>query len=94
MAFLDAIASLDWGMRVSQSVSQSVSVNKPFSTCNHCKMLSYLLDIWSCSFLLSEGLKKSRKQKTRVYLGTLALKGGRGLKKINFFPSLEKGKIT
>ena len=42
---LDAIASLDLGYG-SQSVSQSVII-KPFSGCNHCNMLSYLLHLWS-----------------------------------------------
>ena len=32
------------GMRVSQYV-----ITKPISVRNHCKMLSYLLDVWSCS---------------------------------------------
>ena len=41
-AFLDAIASLDLGYE-----SKHVCVIKLFSICNHCKMLSYLLDIWS-----------------------------------------------
>ena len=40
--FLDAIASLDWGY------DSKSEVNKPCSVRNHRKMLSYLLDFWSC----------------------------------------------
>ena len=38
--------------------------------------------------------KGSLQKNKSVNLGTLALKGGRGQKKISLFPQLEKGKIT
>ena len=33
----------------------TISGTKPFSVCNHCKMLSYLLDVWSCYLKVSKG---------------------------------------
>ena len=41
---LDAIASLDWGY---ESERESLR-HFPSVMCNHSKMLSYLLDVWSC----------------------------------------------
>ena len=41
--FLDAIASLELGYE-----SNYVRDSKPFSVHNHCKMLSFPLDVWSC----------------------------------------------
>ena len=45
-SFLDAIASLELGYE-SNWVSKKETLSQ-FSICNHCNMLSYLLDVWSC----------------------------------------------